>query len=51
MKYVVDLKVVPVVIEVRIHPNEDGKSVVPPELRSDVTYGLGIVRRQYKMTQ
>lgn len=42
VKYVVDLKVVPVVIEVRIHPNEDGKSVVPPELRSDVTYGLGI---------
>ena len=42
VKYVVDIKVVPVVIEVHIHPNDDGKSVVPPEFRSDVTYGLGI---------
>lgn len=39
VKYVVDIKVVPVVTEIRIHPDTNGKVVIPPELRSDVTYG------------
>ena len=42
VKYVVDIKTSTVVTEVRIHPNENDKIVVPPELRSDVTYGPGI---------
>ncbi len=42
VKYVVDIKVVPVVTEIRIHPDTNSKVVIPPELRSDVTYGLGI---------
>ena len=42
VKYVVDIKVVPVVTEIRIHPDTNGKVVIPPELRSDVTYGLEI---------
>lgn len=39
VKYVVDIRTTTVVTEVRIHSNEDGKVVIPPELRSDVTYG------------
>ena len=42
VKYVVDIKVVPVVTEIRIHPDTNSKVIIPPELRSDVTYGLGI---------
>ena len=42
VKYVVDIKVVPVVTEIRIHPDANSKVVIPPELRSDVTYGVGI---------
>lgn len=42
VKYVVDIEVVPVVTEIRIHPDANSKVVIPPELRSDVTYGLGI---------
>ena len=42
VKYVVDIKVVPVVTEIRIHPDTNSKVIILPELRSDVTYGLGI---------
>lgn len=38
-KYVVDLKVEPVITEVRIYADADGKFSIPPEYRSDVTYG------------
>ena len=41
-RYVVDIKTSTVVTEVRIHSNENGQFVVPPELRSSVTYGPGI---------
>ena len=42
VRYVVDIKTLTVVTEVRIHSNEKGQFVVPPELRSSVTYGPGI---------
>lgn len=38
-KYVVDLKVEPVITEVRIYADQSGKIRIPPEYRSDVTYG------------
>ena len=42
VRHVVDIKTLTVVTEVRIHSNEKGQFVVPPELRSSVTYGPGI---------
>ena len=42
VKYVIDIKTSTVVTEVRIHSNENGQFLVPPELRSGVTYGPGI---------
>ena len=41
-KYVVDLKVEPVVTEIRIYADENGKFHIPPEYRSDVTYGADV---------
>ena len=41
-KYVVDLNVEPVITEIRIHEDENGKICIPPEYRSDVTYGENI---------
>lgn len=38
-KYVIDLEVVPKITEVRIYPDKDGRIRIPPEYRSDVTYG------------
>ena len=41
-KYVMDLSVVPVITEVRIYPDENGHFSIPPEYRSDVTYGVNV---------
>lgn len=41
-KYVVDLNVEPVVTEVRIYADKDGKFHIPPEYRSDVSYGANV---------
>ena len=41
-KYVMDLSVAPVITEVRIYPDENGHFSIPPEYRSDVTYGANI---------
>ena len=41
-KYVVDLSVEPVITEVRIYADENGKFHIPPEYRSDVTYGADV---------
>lgn len=41
-KYVVDLKVEPVITEIRIYADENGKFHIPPEYRSDVTYGADV---------
>lgn len=41
-KYIVDLAVEPVITEVRIYANEKGKVSIPPEYRSEVTYGANI---------
>ena len=41
-KYVVDLAVEPVITEVRIYGDENGNLHIPPEYRSDVTYGTNI---------
>lgn len=41
-KYVVDLKVEPVITEIRIYADENGKFRIPPEYRSDVTYGADV---------
>lgn len=38
-KYVIDLNTEPVITEIRIYPEEDGSIRIPPEYRSDVTYG------------
>lgn len=38
-KYVVDLNVEPVITEIRIYADENGKFSVPAQYRSDVTYG------------
>jgi len=39
IKYVLDLKVIPTVTEVRIYADQNGKFNIPDEYRSDVTYG------------
>lgn len=41
-KYVVDLEVSPKITEIRIYAGKDGKILVPPEYRSDVTYGAEV---------
>ena len=41
-KYVVDLGVEPVVTEIRIYADGNGKFNIPAEYRSDVTYGAGV---------
>lgn len=41
-KYVIDLQTEPVVTEVRIYPDKDGVIRIPPEYRSDVTYGTNV---------
>lgn len=41
-KYVVDLKVEPVITEIRIYADENGRFLIPPEYRSDVTYGADV---------
>lgn len=41
-KYVIDLKVEPVVTEIRIYADEKGKFFIPAEYRSDVTYGENV---------
>ncbi len=41
-KYVVDLKAETVVTEVRIYADEQGKFNIPPQYRSDVTYGENV---------
>lgn len=41
-KYVVDLKVEPVITEIRIYADENGKFQIPVPYRSDVTYGENV---------
>lgn len=41
-KYVVDLDVIPRITEVRIYADQNGRMRIPPEYRSDVTYGAGV---------
>lgn len=38
-KYIVDLAVAPLITEIRIHADREGKFTIPPEYRSDITYG------------
>lgn len=38
-KYVVDLEITPVIKEIRIYPDSNGKYHIPDALKSDVTYG------------
>ena len=41
-KYVVDLDVTPMVTEIRIYPDKNGKFNIPDEYRSDVVYGTTV---------
>ena len=41
-KYVIDLKAETVITEIRIHEDEHGKFHIPPQYRSDVTYGENV---------
>lgn len=41
-KYVIDLKVEPVITEIRIYADKEGKFFIPPKYRSDVTYGENV---------
>lgn len=41
-RYVVDIKTVPVVTEIRIYRNENGKYVIPEQYRTIATYGNNI---------
>lgn len=41
-KYVVDLKTEAVITEIRIYADKHGKFSIPPEYRSDVTYGENV---------
>lgn len=38
-KYELDLEITPVIREIRIHPNAEGKIEIPERYNSDVTYG------------
>lgn len=41
-KYVIDLRTEPVITEIRIYADENGIFHIPPEYRSDVTYGTNV---------
>lgn len=41
-KYVVDLSIVPIITEIRIHADNQGRYHIPKEYRSDVTYGADV---------
>lgn len=41
-KYVIDLDVKPVITEIHIYADERGQFHIPPEYRSDVTYGADV---------
>lgn len=41
-KYILDLSVTPLITEVRIYPDEQGRMIIPKEYRSDVTYGVNV---------
>lgn len=41
-KYVVDIRVVPVITEIRIYADQKGHFSIPPRYRSDVTYGAEV---------
>lgn len=41
-KYVIDVQTEPVITEIRIYPDQDGVIRIPPEYRSDVTYGANV---------
>lgn len=41
-KYVLDLEIVPIIREIRIYADKDGKFRIPWEYRSEVTYGAEI---------
>lgn len=41
-KYVLDLDIVPLITELRIYADKNGKFSIPPEYRSDVTYGAKV---------
>lgn len=41
-RYVIDLKVQPVIREIRIYKNQDGKYPIPKEYRNEVVYGPAI---------
>ena len=41
-KYILDLSVTPLITEVRIYPDEQGRFIIPKEYRSDVTYGVNV---------
>lgn len=41
-KYVLDISITPVITELRIYADKKGRFPVPPEYRSDVTYGADI---------
>ncbi len=41
-KYVVDLDVTPIITEIRIYPDKNGKFNIPDEYRSDVVYGTNV---------
>lgn len=41
-KYVLDIHVAPVITEIRIYADKKGRFHIPPEYRSDVTYGADV---------
>lgn len=41
-KYVIDLNIAPVITEIRIYADKEGRFHIPPEYRSDVTYGADV---------
>lgn len=41
-RFIVDIMLVPRVLEVRIHADENGKYVIPKEYAGSVTYGAGV---------
>lgn len=41
-RYIIDLKVQPVIREIRIYKNQDGKYLIPKEYRNEVVYGPAV---------
>lgn len=41
-KYVVDLSILPLITEIRIYADKQGRFTIPAEYRSDVTYGKNV---------